>query len=152
MAPNFRVSVLGGLYIKNEAPGNQMLRDQASGGLLIFSKYQKTVFAIFWGLLLQIASLHWVSENIKSFGGDPSKVRRVNPLIFFKTMILTRIFISGYNIWRISWRRVCCLSPLEVCCLCRRNLDCIKACSNVQSMFIALFEDWSAICSLAPIH
>ena len=96
---------------------------------------------------MQIASLHWVSENIKSFGGDPSKVRRTNPLIFLKTIILTRIFVLGYNIWRISWRRVCCLSPLEVCCLCRRNLDCIKACSNVQSMFIALFEDCSAICS-----
>ena len=30
VAPNFRVSVLGGLYIEGEAPGNQMLRDQVS--------------------------------------------------------------------------------------------------------------------------
>jgi len=49
VAPNFRVSVLGGLYIKGEAPGNQMLRDQ-------------------------IATLQWVSKNIQYFGGDPTRV------------------------------------------------------------------------------
>ena len=99
-----------------------------------FQNTRRQCLQYFGELLLQIASLHWVSENIKSFGGDPSKVRRMNPLIFLKTIILTRIFVLGYNIWRISWRRVCCLSPLEVCCLFRRSLDCIKACSNVQSM------------------
>ena len=30
VAPNFRVSVLGNLYIEGEAPGNQMLRDQVT--------------------------------------------------------------------------------------------------------------------------
>ena len=32
VAPNFRVSVLGNLYIEGEAPGNQMLRDQVTHG------------------------------------------------------------------------------------------------------------------------
>jgi len=49
VTPNFRVSVLGGLYIEGEAPGNQMLRDQ-------------------------IAALQWVSRNIQNFGGDPTRV------------------------------------------------------------------------------
>ena len=30
VAPNFRVSVLGNLYVEGEAPGNQMLRDQVT--------------------------------------------------------------------------------------------------------------------------
>jgi len=47
---NFRLSVLGGLYIPGgKAPGNQMMRDQVMG-------------------------LQWVQENISKFGGDPAKV------------------------------------------------------------------------------
>jgi len=47
---NFRLSVLGGLYIPGgKAPGNQMMRDQVLG-------------------------LQWVQENISKFGGDPKKV------------------------------------------------------------------------------
>merc|ERR1719341_2708398 len=42
---NFRLSVLGGLYLPGgKAPGNQMMRDQVAG-------------------------LHWVRDNISKFGG-----------------------------------------------------------------------------------
>merc|ERR1719334_861337 len=47
---NFRISVLGGLYLPGgQAPGNQIMRDQVLG-------------------------LQWVQENIQRFGGDPKRV------------------------------------------------------------------------------
>lgn len=46
---NYRLSVLGGLYLGEECPGNQGLRDQILG-------------------------LQWVQENIKQFGGAPDRV------------------------------------------------------------------------------
>lgn len=47
---NYRVSVLGGLYLDEElVPGNQCMRDQ-------------------------VLALQWVQENIKHFGGDKDRV------------------------------------------------------------------------------
>jgi len=46
---NYRLSVLGGLYLGEECPGNQGMRDQILG-------------------------LQWVQENIKQFGGAPDRV------------------------------------------------------------------------------
>jgi carboxylesterase type B len=88
---NYRVSVLGGLYLRGAAPGNQGMRDQVThsglGGwtltntivcialramfIFIVMQFSRAVESNVAG---QVLGLQWVQQNIGRFGGDPGRV------------------------------------------------------------------------------
>ena len=57
---NYRLGALGFLALEGETGGNQGLRDQVGAQPQARSP--------------QVMALHWMRDNIRGFGGDPSKV------------------------------------------------------------------------------
>jgi len=58
-----------------------------------------------YGLLDQVAALHWIADNIRSFGGDPSSVTLMGDGVGAATINLLALSPTTRGQYRTGWGR-----------------------------------------------